>query len=447
MNQKANQIDMLHGPLLGKIIKFAIPFAASSILQQLFNTVDVAVVGRFANSEALAAVGANTFIINLMINLFIGISIGANVILANHIGQHDDTKIKHAISTTYSLALISGTILLALGLLLSDPILKAMGTPRNIIHAATTYLRIYFLSAPFFMTYNFGAAILRSKGDTRRPLYILLAAGVLNTILNLILVIVFKMNVAGVAIATGIANAFSAAAIIWLLLHENGAFRLHPSQPKIYTTELKHILKIGIPAGLQGMVFSFSNVFVQTAINSYGSAAIAGASISQTFDSYCYYLMLAFSGAAVTFTGQNYGAAKYDRCKHIFWICFINGALVCFIANMLFITFADSVLNLFTTDGNVIKYAKLRMDYVLIFQSIAACYDIPASSMRGFGYSLTPALLTIIGTCLLRLTWITFICPIWPGFEHLMLCYPISWCLTSILVGCTYISKWHQSLC
>ncbi|KXB38584.1 MATE efflux family protein [Bacteroidales bacterium KA00344] len=434
-----NEIDMLNGPLLAKILKFAMPFAASSILQQLFVSVDVAIVGKFASSEALAAVGANTFLINLMINFFVGISIGASVILANHIGQRDNKSLRHAVSTTAALALASGIFLLFLGIIVSRPVLELMETPVNILEDAILYLRVYFLGAPFFMIYNFGASILRSKGDTKRPLYVLVVAGVINTLLNLLLVIGFHMSVVGVAIATDIANVFCAGVIVWLLRQEKGAFQLNVRHIRIYGTELKRILQIGVPAGFQSMVFSLSNIFIQSAINGYGSAAVAGASVSQTFDSYCYFLMSAFSGAAVTFIGQNYGAGQMARCKRIFWICMIGGAASCFVGNMLFMTFANEVLSLFTSDSEVVYYAKLRMEYVLVFQAIAASYDIPSSAMRGFGHSLEPALLTIFGTCVFRLIWVFFITPVWPGFENLMICYPVTWVITGILVCTVFV--------
>ena len=436
---KSNEIDMLHGPLVGKILMFAIPFACSSILQQLFNTVDVAIVGRFASSEALAAVGANTALINLIINLFVGCSIGANVVIANLIGHRDNERIKLAVNTTAVLSLISGIILLFIGLTVSKPVLQLMGTPDNIIHDAVHYLRIYFLGIPFFMVYNFGASILRSKGDTKRPLYILIIAGFINVILNLIFVIVFHMGVAGVAIATDIANMYCAIRITWILLHEEEPFKVDQNNLHIDTVALKRILQIGLPAGLQAMVFSFSNVFVQSAINDYGSAAIAGSAISQMFEGYCYFLMSAFCGAAVTFTGQNYGARQIDRCKQIFWICLAFGALTCFAANMMFLTCSDFFLQFFTTDTEVMQFTKIRIFWVIGFQAIAASYEMPASAMRGLGHSLEPALLTILGTCVLRLTWIFTICPIWPGFERLMLCYPISWVLTGIIVSTVYV--------
>jgi len=435
----AHQVDMLNGPLLGKIIKFAIPFAASSILQQLFNSVDVAVVGRFASSEALAAVGANTFLINLMINLFVGISIGTNVIIANHIGQRDDKGVSNAIATTGVIALTSGGILLIVGQLIAPLVLQAMGTPANILSDAIVYLRIFLLGSPFFMIYNFGASILRSKGDTKRPLYILLIAGVINTILNLVFVINFHLGVAGVAIATDIANAFSATSVVILLRRERMPFRLDVKRIHVVPRELKRILQIGLPAGLQSMVFSFSNIFVQTGINTFGSAAVAGASVAQTFDSYCYFLMVAFCGAAVTFIGQNYGAGKIDRCKKIFKICLIFGALSCWLANMTFLLGQDFFMSIFTKDPDVIHYGEARMCIVLVFQALAAGYEIPASAMRGLGHSLEPALLTVLGTCVFRLVWIFFVMPVFPGYEQLMWVYPISWLLTTLLVFTAYL--------
>ena len=437
---------MLHGPLLGKILRYAIPFALSSILEQLFITIDVAVVGRFASSEALAAVGANTFLINLFINLFIGISLGANVVLANLIGQGDTQRIRHAVSTTAALSLISGFLLLVVGSLAAKPMLMAMGTPANIIDNATLFLRIYFLGSPFFMIYNFGASILRSKGDTRRPLNILVVSGVINTVLNLIFVIGFDMSVAGVATATDIAYFFSAMAVAWFLRRDDSALRLNLRAIRLYPHEMKRILYVGVPAGLQGMVFSFSNIFVQSSINTFGSSAVAGAAISQNFDSYCYFLLFSFSSACVTFVGQNYGAGKCDRCKRVFWICLAGGTIVCFIANMTFLAFADPVLSLFTADANVVRYAKARMFAVLLFQWIATGYEIPSAAMRGFGHSLEPALLTIFGTCVLRLVWIFIVLPIWPGFSQLMYCYPISWILTSLFVGGLFSYYWRKYL-
>lgn len=442
----SKSIDMLHGPLLGKILRYAIPFALSSILEQLFITIDVAVVGRFASSEALAAVGANTFLINLFINLFVGISLGANVVLANLIGQNDPQRIRRAVSSTAALALISGFFLLIVGSLAAQPMLTLMGTPSNVIDGATLFLRIYFLGSPFFMIYNFGASVLRSKGDTKRPLNILIVSGIINTVLNLIFVIGFDMSVAGVATATDLAYVYSAFAVVRYLRKDNGPLRLNLRSVRLYRQEAKRILFVGVPAGLQGMVFSFSNIFVQSSINTFGSSAIAGASISQNFDAYCYFLLFSFSSACVTFVGQNYGAGNFARCKRIFLICLAGATVSCFVGNMLFLIFDDQVLSLFTTDASVVHYAKTRMYSVLLFQWIATSYEIPSAVMRGFGHSLEPALLTIFGTCVLRLVWIFVLWPLWPGFRHLMLCYPVSWVLTGIFVSALFSYYWRKYL-
>jgi len=431
---RKNEVDMLHGPLLGKILMFAMPFALSGVLEQLFNSVDVMVVGRFASSEAMAAVGANTFLINLCINLFVGMSVGANVILSNHIGQCDNRAIRHAVSTTMVLSVISGFLLLLIGLLIAPMVLRAMDTPANVINDAITYLRIWFLGAPFFMVYNFGASVLRSKGDTRRPLYILIIAGIINTVVALVTVIVFKMSVVGVGMANDVAYVFSAIAVVYLLRKEQGPFRLDYRHLHIYGVELKRILQIGIPAGIQGMVFSFSNIFVQSAINSYGSAAMAGASASQIFDAYCYFLLNAFSGACVTFMGQNYGAGEIERCKRIFRICLVCGALFTLAGNMILFFGEDYVLKFFTTDPEVAHYAKLRIAVTMTTQWIASFYEIPASAMRGLGHSIEPALMTVFGTCVFRLIWIFTIHPIWSGFTQLMVIYPASWLLTDFIV-------------
>ena len=299
-SQGAVRMDMLHGSLLNKILLFSLPLAASSILQQLFNSVDVAVVGRFASDQALAAVGSNSSVISLMINLFVGISVGANVVIANYIGQKDERGIKNAIHTVSVIALTSGCLLLVVGLLIARPILEAMDTPDDVIDLAVLYLRIYFLGMPFFMIYNFGASILRSMGDTKRPLYCLVA-GIINTVLNLLLVIVFKMSVAGVAIGTVVANMFSAGVIIYILRHEQGPFKLNFKHLRINRPELRKVLQIGVPAGIQGMVFSIANIFIQAAVNRFGSAAIAGSAAALTYEYYCYFVVSAFSQAAVTF--------------------------------------------------------------------------------------------------------------------------------------------------
>lgn len=429
-----NEIDMLHGPLFMKMIMFTLPLAASSILQQLFNSVDVAVMGRFASSQALAAVGSNAPVISLLINLFMGVSMGANVIISNHIGQNDRRSIRDAISTVGLVAIVSGLLMMVVGILVARPILTMMDTPADVLDMAVTYLRIFFLGIPFFMIFDFGSAILRSMGDTRRPLYILVAAGIVNTFLNLVFVIIFHMGVAGVAIATSIANAVSAALIIYLLLHEKEPYRLRPKKLYIEWKELKRMLQIGVPAGLQGMVFSVSNVLLQASINGYGSDAIAGSAAAVNFEYYCYFIIGAFNGAAISFTGQNYGAGLNHRVKRIFAICLFMGFVGCAALNWFFIWQEDFFLRLFTDSPAVIAFGKTRMHIALAWQSIAAFYEISGSVLRGMGKSIEPTLITVFGTCLLRIVWIYIIMPGWRGFDYLITVYPVSWAITAVMM-------------
>ena len=311
-------------------------------------------------------------------------------------------------------------------------------SPDDVLTLAATYLRIYFLGIPFFLIFNFGAAILRSMGDTKRPLYILVIAGIVNTVLNLFFVIVLKMSVAGVAVATGIATLVSALLIIRLLCKEKAPFRLHLNKIGVVWSELKRMLMIGIPAGLQGMVFSFSNVLLQTAINGYGSDAIAGSAAALNFEYYCYFVIAAFNGAAISFIGQNYGAGNKERVKRIYWICLTLSVVCCGALNELFVWQHSFFLSFFSNDPNVQAYGATRMDIVLAWQFIASSYEISASSLRGMGKSMLPTILTVFGTCLLRIVWVSAVCPVWHTFDVIMLVYPVSWCLTGIMVCTAY---------
>ncbi len=444
MASKHNEIDMLHGPLFMKILLFALPLAASSVLQQLFNSVDVAVVGRFASSEALAAVGSNAPVINLLVNLFVGISMGANAIISNHIGQNDREKIRSAVSTSAVVALFSGIFLMILGTAVAGPVHRMMGTPVEVTKMAASYLRIYFLGMPFIMIFNFGSAILRSLGDTRRPLYILIAAGIINTVLNLVFVIVFHMGVEGVAIATGISNLFSAVMVVRILLREEDPYRLHPDKMRVQRDELSHMLEIGIPAGLQGVVFSISNVIIQASINSYGFNAVAGSAAALNFEQYCYFVIAAFNGAAISFVGQNYGAGNMDRVKRVFLICMGLGVLSCVTLNWIFAGWSDFFLSLFTDSDAVKEFGTIRMHTALVLQGIACLYEIPGSALRGMGRSMLPTLLTVFGTCVLRIIWVYTVCPVWEGFHALMFVYPVSWTITGVMVMTAWLITFHK---
>ena len=400
--KKNKQMDMLNGSLTDKILIFAIPIALSSILQQMFNAVDVAVVGRFASSTAQAAVGGNGALINLLLNLFIGISVGANVVIAKYIGQGRTNRIKGA------------------------------------VHTAMLYLRIYFAGMPFIMVYNFGASILRSIGDTKRPLICLVVAGVTNAAINLILVIVFHMGVAGVGIGTVVSNMISSSMVVYFLIKEKDPIKLYPRELKIHKIELIRMLKIGVPAGLQSMVFSFANVFIQAELNKYGSDAVAGSAAGLNYEYIAYFMISAFNQATMTFTSQNFGAKKYDRCKKIYRITMTLAVAVTIIMCGCFLLWKGFFIGIFTSEPKVAHYASVRMMHLLSFYFLIPTYEIAGSTLRGMGYSMTPAVITVFGTCVFRLAWIYTVCRKFKGFEVLMNVYPVSWVITGSLVLLSY---------
>lgn len=427
-------MDMLHGPMAWKIFIFALPLMASGILQQSFNAIDVAVIGRYSTSQAMAAVGSNGVIISILVNLFLGIAIGANVVIANYIGQKNPDGIRRSVATVGVVTIISGFILLGLGVGLARPILEAMAAPHDVIDLATLYLRIYFLGMPFIMIYNFGSAILRSIGDTKRPFYSLLVATVVNAVLDWFFVAVIGMGVDGVAVATVIANAVNAGIIVWILVRQPDPYTLQLHRLKISGRDLSKMLKIGIPAGLQGMVFSFSNIFIQTSINHYGAYAIAGSAAALTYESYCYYIVTAFCAATIAFTGQNYGAKQLARCKRVYGISMIMAIVMAALANFLIVWQDKACIGFYSSDPQVFHYAQIRLHTVLLFQSLASTYEIAGAYMRGLGYSMTPMLLTVFGTCVLRLLWVFTVAPRFNDFSILLSIYPITWTITGILV-------------
>lgn len=440
-----NTMDMVHGTLWNKILLFALPLAASSILQQLFNSVDTAVVGRFASSQALAAVGSNSSLISLMINLFIGISLGANVVIAHYIGQKSEKNISAAIHTAILVAILSGVFVMIVGQFLARPVLLTMGTPEDVIDLAVQYLRIYLLGMPFIMLYDFGSSILRSTGDSKRPLYSLIVAGVINTVLNLILVIGFHLGVAGVAIATVISNIVSSSIILYILIHEDGPIKLDIRGLRINKPELIKILKIGVPAGLQGMVFSIANVCIQSTINSFGSSAIAGSAAALNFEFFAYFMVNAFAQTTVTFTSQNYGAGEQGRCNKIFRIAMAFSMVSCGLLSAVFVLGRGFFLRLYTTDPAVLEYAVQRLLIATTLELLTSIYEIPGGAMRGRGHSLLPALITVFGSCVLRLIWISTVCKSVHAFWVLMIIYPISWVVTGILMMVAYEIMKHRA--
>ncbi len=428
------QVDMLHGPMAMKILVFAIPLIASGILQQSFNAVDVAIIGRYSTSRAIAAVGSNGPIISIMVNLFLGIAVGANVVIANYLGQRNAEAVRKSVSTVMIVALLSGLLLLGLGTMLARPILEAMSAPPDVVELATLYLRIFFCGMPFMMIYNFGSAIMRSIGDTKRPFYSLLIATVCNLVLDWLFVAVFDMGVAGVAWATVIATGVNAAIMIWFLLREPDPLTLDIKRWTLSAPDLKKMLRIGVPAGLQGMVFSISNIFIQAAINTFGADAIAGSATALTYEAYCYYIVSAFCAATIAFTGQNYGAGQAQRCKRVVRICMAYSIVICGLANVLITWQEGFCIGVFTSDPEVMRYASMRFHTVLLFQALASTYEISGSYMRGLGYSMAPMLLTVFGTCVLRLCWVSVFRTVDNSFETLLLIYPITWIVTGAMV-------------
>lgn len=424
-------MDLLHGSLWDKILMFALPLAASSILQQLFNSADVAVVGQVNGSEALAAVGSNGAVINLLVNIFVGLSVGANVIIARYIGEGNKNKVQDAVHTSVLVALISGVILSFIGIAITEPILGMMSTPDGIIGLASVYLRIYFLGMPFAMLYNFGAAILRSIGDTKRPFICLLVSGIVNVVLNLFFVIVCDLSVAGVGIATVISNIISATMVLYFLTHENSAIKVSLKKLRINVKILKETAKIGLPAGLQGVVFSFSNICVQSALNGLGAIKVAGSAAALNFEYFVYFLLNAFTQACVTFMSQNYGACEYERCKRVSRLCMIMGFVFSTALSVTFYLLGDKVLRFYTTDSAVIEIGLVRMKYCLLLQFVGVFMDVYSGSLRGLGYSLLPALISLVSSCGIRLLWIYTVFTKVHNFTALVSIYPISWVLGS----------------
>lgn len=429
---------MLNGPLAGPIILFALPLALSSMLQQLFNAADTAVVGRFASSQAMAAVGSNSSVINLVVALFVGLSVGTNVVIASLIGRGRKDEIPTAVHTAVVVALISGVLLLFVGIGIARPILTLMNTPEDVLDLAVLYLRIYFLGMPFIMLYNFGAAILRSKGDSTRPVYALICGGVLNVLLNLLLVIVFHLHVIGVASATVTSNMVSSFLVMWFLLHEEDEFRLNPKNLQIHRGYLMQMIRIGLPAGLQGVVFSLSNTVIQSGVNSFGASASAGSAAALNFEIIAYYIVNSFNQATVTFTSQNYAAGKYDRVKKVFRLAILFTVIGAGTLDFLFIAGRHFTLSLFTTDPEVFKYAVIRFTHILAFQWMVSSYEISGSAMRGMGYSMTPTVITIFGTCVFRIFWVLTLFPRHRDFGFLLYVYPASWLITGFMVLLAY---------
>lgn len=437
----AKNMDLLSGSIWDKILKFAIPLAASSIFQQLFNSADVAVVGKFAGDAALAAVGANTFVINLMVNLFVGLSIGANVVVANALGEKNARSVSRGVHTSIAVSMVCGVALAIVGIVFARSILTLILTPADILDAATLYFRIYFVGMPFIMLYNFCAALLRSKGDTKRPFYVLLVAGAINLLLNVIFVVGFKMDVDGVAIATVIANVISSFAVLYFLMHESGPFKFEFWKLRVTPVILSRIVKIGLPAGVQGALFSFSNVCIQSAINTLGSTAVAASAVAMNPELIVYFWLASFGHACVTFVGQSFGARNYERIRKVVrWTLFLSGVST-FTLGALVSLFYHPILSIFTNDEAIIETGAYRVFIVIGLEFINVLIDVCSGALRGMGYSMVPTLICVFGICGIRIFWVFFMFPKFGTFASLMVCYPLSWITTGIILTSIYLYR------
>lgn len=434
----ARHINMCEGPLFPNIIAFAVPIMLSGLLQLAFNAADLMVVGNFCGSNSVGAVGATNALVQLLVNFFVGISSGAGVAVAQSIGEGDRDKTRKTVHTIMPLALLSGAILTVLGLLATEPILVLMATPEETLSLAVLYTRIYFCGTISNMVYNFGAAILRADGDTKRPLYFLTAAGVLNVLLNLLFVIVFHMDVGGVALATILSQTLSAVLVVWALSHREGACRFSFREMRFYKQPLLRVLKLGVPAGIQASTFSMANVIIQSSVNSFGAVAISGAAAAQNLTGFLHVCTNSFHHAALNFVGQNYGAKKFDRIKRTVWICVLCAAVIGFAIGLLMYVFATPLLSLYIPGAaEAIQYGTTRLLIATVPYFLVGVLDVFTGVMRGMGSSTVPMFVTIFANCLMRVVWVFTVFKFVGTWASLYLAYPVSWsCGTIVIVIC-----------
>ena len=445
-----NQINLTEGPIFVKLLQFSIPLIFSSVLQLLFNAADIVVVGRFAGDNSLAAVGSTGSLINLLINLFTGLSIGTNVVAANFFGAGKTKELQDTVHTSILVSVYSGIILTVVGVIGSKYILILMQAPSDVLRLATLYLKIYFGGITATMVYNFGSALLRAKGDTKRPLYILFLAGVVNLILNLIFVIIFNMDVAGVATATVISQTLAAVLVILILIHEKDDFHLNLKKLSINMTIFTRIVKIGLPAGFQGIMFSFSNVIIQSSVNSFGATLIAGNSAACNLEGFVYTSMNGFSQGALTFCSQNLGARKIDRIRKSVWVSQFSIIVIGAVLSAIFLLFRRQLIGIYTWSPEVVDAAMIRCWVIFSTYYLCGMMDGLANSIRGIGHSMMPMISSLLGACIFRIIWLFTIFLI-PNFHTpltIYLSYPISWILTfaaNVVFYNIYINKESRS--
>lgn len=435
--RKKQKLDMLNGSIWNKLPVFALPIAATGILEQLFNASDIAIVGNFAQTDktaAVAAVGANSPIIGLILNLFIGIALGANVVIANAIGRDDRQTVQKAVHTSMVVSVIGGVLVAIIGELIAEPLLTVLNVPDDVLELALLYLRIYFLGMPVILLYNFEAAIFRSIGETKMPLIALTLSGILNVLLNLFFVIVLKMSVNGVATATVLANVVSAGILYIKLVKSDKYIKVEFKKLRIDGKVFAKIMQIGLPAGIQSAVFAVANIVIQGAINSLGTTVIAASSAAFNIEIIAYNVMNSFSQACTTFVGQNFGANKIDRCKKTLFLCLIEDAIASGTAILIVLITGKFLLSIFNNNPEVIEIGYTRLVIIFIAYIFSMLYEVMSGYLRGFGFSLVPAILTTIGVCVLRIIWINTVFPANRTFVTIMTAYPVSLATTAVLI-------------
>ena len=434
---KKQNLDMLNGSIWNKLPVFALPIAATGILEQLFNASDIAIVGNFAQTDktaAVAAVGANSPIIGLILNLFIGIALGANVVIANAIGRDDKQTVQKAVHTSMVVSVIGGVLVAIIGELIAEPLLTVLNVPDDVLELALLYLRIYFLGMPVILLYNFEAAIFRSIGETKMPLIALTLSGILNVLLNLFFVIVLKMSVNGVATATVLANVVSAGILYIKLVKSDKYIKVEFKKLRIDGKVFAKIMEIGLPAGIQSAVFAVANIVIQGAINSLGTVVIAASSAAFNIEIIAYNVMNSFSQACTTFVGQNFGANKIDRCKKTLFLCLIEDAIASGTAILIVLITGKFLLSIFNNNPEVIEIGYTRLVIIFIAYIFSMLYEVMSGYLRGFGFSLVPAILTTVGVCVLRIIWINTVFPANRTFVTIMTAYPVSLATTAVLI-------------
>ncbi|MBO4648889.1 MAG: MATE family efflux transporter [Lentisphaeria bacterium] len=428
-------IDMTHGPLFGKIIRFVLPLIATYLLQLLFNAADLIVIGHFASHEAMAAVGATTGFNVLLLNIFFGLSVGVNVLTARYKGARNRKNISRTVHTSTAVALYGGIIMGVIGILVSRPVLELMATPPAILPKASLYMWIYCAGVPFVVLYNFGSAVLRALGDTRRPLIFMVIAGILNVLLNLFFVRVFHWDVAGVATATLISNALSAVLVLGVLTRARDASRLFWNQLKLHGPIFLDMLKIGLPAGIQGSFFSISNLIIQSSINSFGAAAIAGNTAALSLESMVHVCTQAFYYTTISFVGQNHGAQKYKRIARSILLCLAVSTLMGVLAGWTVRLFGKPLLKIYTPSAEVIEWGLIRLNLMMLIYFLCNIMDVISGALRGLGHSIKPTVTTLLGVCVFRVAWVFWIFPLKPTLLNLLISYPVSWGLVIVVNG------------